>query len=122
MNKAIDGDVDTYWWSDNNNTEYSTFTVTLAETKAINAVIVSTGERYMKTFDLQVSEDNLSYQTIGQYETTADDTLFIGFDSINAKYVRFENITAEPGQWNTIAGINEIEIEIKKLARIFAFS
>jgi hypothetical protein len=109
--KALDGDDETFWWTgDMAVLGSATFTVTLAQEKEINSVTITTGERWLQSFDLQVSADGVTYETLGQYETLAYDTLRIGFDSINAKYVRFEDITAEPDEWNTIAGINEIGI------------
>lgn len=108
--KAIDGSMITYW-STADDVVSATFTVTLSEEAIINKVIINSGDYPIKSFDLQISTDGVSYASIGQYETPENADKTIDFASSAARHVRLENITAEPPSagWH-VAAIYEIEI------------
>ena len=107
--KAIDGSMITYW-STADGLVSANFTVTLAAEKSIDQIILKCGDYPMKSFSLQVSSDDVTYQLIGEYETEANVDKVIDFTAVNAKYIRLNNITADPGPAWTVAAIYEIEI------------
>ena len=85
----LDGDAETYWWSDDMATAGSAeLTITLAEERSINRLRIVTAEEYLQSFDLEVSTDGQNYEIVGSYTTNANDSAFIEFDPVNALYVR----------------------------------
>ena len=106
---AIDGSMVTYW-STADGLVSANFTVTLANETFIDQVVLNCGDYPIKSFSLQVSSDNETYQLIGEYETEANVEKVIDFTSVSAKYIRLNNITADPGPAWTVAAIYEIEV------------
>jgi len=84
--------------------------VTLAEAKSIDQVVINSGDYPMKSFSLEVSDDDIAYQLIGEYDTEENVQKIIDFTAVNAKHIRLNNITADPGPAWTVATIYEIEI------------
>jgi hypothetical protein len=107
--KAIDGSMTTYW-STEDDLVSAVFTVTLTEAKFIDQVVINSGDYPMKTFSLQLSDDDVTYELIGEYDTEENVQKVIDFTAVNAKHIRLNNITADPGPAWTVAAIYEIEI------------
>ncbi|MBL91236.1 MAG: hypothetical protein CMH56_05405 [Myxococcales bacterium] len=112
--RVLDGDTDTFWWSDDmaaSNVPSAQLTVTLAEERSINRIRIVTGERFLQSFDLEVSTDNQNYEILGSYSTDAYGVKMIEFEPTDAKYVRLNQITAQPNEYNReICGILELGV------------
>ncbi len=85
----VDGDESTSWQGEANNNEW--IQVDLGATKAINAVNIKWEAAFASKYEIQVSTDGETWETVKEETGTAGYVKSV-FEAVNARYVRMQGI------------------------------
>lgn len=99
--KAVDGNDGTLWGSDYflPNPDDAWLTVDLGSAKAFNNVVIKWGDAYAGQYKLLVSDDQVNWTNVMDNDailTGLGGTESIYFDTVSARYVKFQGIERSP--------------------------
>jgi len=110
--RAGDGDLDTYWWSDNNGNDddRERLWVDLESTYQVSKVEIAWyGSLWARDFRVQVSRDGRDWSEVYRTERGEQGTSIVSFSARDARYVRVECRRTGTGRDNGY-GIAELRV------------
>jgi len=106
---AIDGNANTRWTTLQKQQDGQFFTVDFNNTNTFNQVVLDTSgsaNDYPRAYELQISNDGRSFNTVASAEPNASGITTINFSSQTASHIRIQQNGSDPRFWWSIHELN----------------